>query len=75
MARKLGRLDFNDEAPENGKRHRAEKTGWNKQRIFAIKLCFKANWISQWWRAWWDAIETVSTIGSSSSEMVGWKPI
>jgi hypothetical protein len=51
MARKLGRLDFNSEAPENGKRHRAEKTGWKKQRILAIKLCFKANWISQWWCA------------------------
>ncbi len=38
MARKRGRLDFNNEASEIGKRHRAEKTGWKKERLLAIKL-------------------------------------
>ena len=38
MARKRGRLDFNNEAPGIGKRHRAEKTGWKKERLLAIKL-------------------------------------
>ena len=38
MARERGRLDFNNEAAGIGKRHRAEKTGWKKERLLAIKL-------------------------------------
>ncbi len=38
MARKRSRLDFNNEAPGIGKRHRAEKTGWKKERLLALKL-------------------------------------
>ena len=38
MERKRGRLDFNNEASEIGKRHRAEKRGWKKERLLAIKL-------------------------------------
>ena len=38
MARKRGKLDFKNETAGIGKRHRAEKTGWKKERLLAIKL-------------------------------------
>ena len=66
MARKRGRLDFNNEAPGIGKRHRAEKTGWKKERLLAIKLLLEGE-LDIAAAVWWDAIETVSMIGSSSS--------
>lgn len=38
MARKRGKLDYNNEASEVIKRHRSETTGWKKERLLAIKL-------------------------------------
>jgi len=37
MGLKRGKLDYTNEAHEVSKRHRVEKTGWKKERLFAIK--------------------------------------
>jgi hypothetical protein len=72
MARKRGRLDFNNEAAEIGKRHRAEKTGWEKERFLAIKLLLEGELealeekITLTLRNYWEDTSRVMSLFSNS---------
>lgn len=43
MAKKRGRLDFKNEAPEVSKRFRTEKVVWKKERLQAMKLLLETD--------------------------------